>query len=33
MRNLQGDRNVIIKPADKGSAVVIWDRKYYLKEA
>ena len=26
MRNLQGDRNVIIKPADKGSAVVIWDR-------
>ena len=32
MRNLQGDRNVIIKPADKGSAVVIWDRNGYLKE-
>ena len=26
MRNIQEDRNVIIKPADKGSAVVIWDR-------
>ena len=32
MRSLQGDRNVIIKPADKGSAVVIWHRKDYLKE-
>ena len=33
MRDLQNDRNVIIKPADKGSAVVIWDRNDYLKEA
>ena len=33
MRSLQGDRNVIIKPADKGSTVVIWHRKDYLKEA
>ena len=33
MRNLQGDRNVIIKLADKGYAVVIWDRNDYLKEA
>ena len=33
MRNLQSDRNVIIKPADKGSAVVIWDRNDCLKEA
>ena len=33
MRNIQEDRNVIIKPADKGSAVVIWDRNDYLKEA
>ena len=33
MRDLQSDRNVIIKPADKGSAVVIWDRNDYLKEA
>ena len=32
MRNIQEDRNVIIKPADKGSAVVIWDRNGYLKE-
>ena len=33
MRNLQRDRNVIIKPADKGSAVLIWDRNDHLKEA
>ena len=33
MRNLQSDKNVIIKPAGKGSAVVIWDRNDYLKEA
>ena len=33
MRNLQSDRNVIIKPADKGSTVVIWDRNDYLKKA
>ena len=32
-RNLQSDRNVIIKPADKGSAVVIWDQSNYLEEA
>ena len=32
MRNLQRDRNVIIRPADKGSSVVIWDRNDYLKE-
>ena len=33
MRNLQEDRSVIIKLADRGSAVVIWDRNDYLKEA
>ena len=33
MRSLQNDRSVIIKPADKGSAVVVWDRQGYLKEA
>ena len=33
MCNIHGDRNVIIKPADKGSVVVIWDRNDYLKEA
>ena len=32
MRNLQSDRNVIIRPAGKGSSVVIWDRNDYLKE-
>ena len=33
MRSLQNDRSVVIKPADKGSAVVVWDRADYLKEA
>ena len=32
MRDLQNDRNVIIKHADKGSAVVIWEQNDYLKE-
>ena len=32
MCSLQNDRSVIIKPADKGSAVVVWDRLDYLKE-
>ena len=27
MRSLQNDRSVIIKPADKGSAVAVWDRR------
>ena len=33
MRSLKNDRSVTIKPADKGSAVVVWDRQDYLKEA
>ena len=33
MRNLDNDRNVIIKPADKGSSIVVWDRLNYLAEA
>ena len=33
MRSLQNDRSVVIKPADKGSALVVWDRTDYLKEA
>ena len=33
MRGLAGDRNIIIKPADKGSCVVLWDREDYLAEA
>ena len=32
MHNLQGGRNVIIKPAGKGSPVVIWERNDYLKK-
>ena len=31
--DLKNDKNIIIKSADKGSAVVVWDRKDYIKEA
>ena len=31
--SLKDDRSIIIKVADKGSAVVVWDREDYLKEA
>ena len=33
MRGLAEDQNIIIKPADKGSSVVVWDRGDYLAEA
>ena len=33
MRSLQNGRSVVIKLADKGSAVVVWDRNDCLKEA
>ena len=33
MRGLAEDRNIIIKPADKGSCVVLWDCKDYLAKA
>ena len=33
MRGLAEDQNTIIKPADKGSCVVVWDRGDYLAEA
>ena len=33
MRGIAEDRNIIIKPADKGSCVVLWDHKDYLAEA
>ena len=33
MYNLQDDRSIIIKGADKGSVIVVWDREDYLKEA
>ena len=32
MRNLAEDRSVIIKPADKGSCIIIWDQEDYLAE-
>ena len=31
--SLKDDHSIIIKGADKGSAVVVWDREDYLKEA
>ena len=31
--SLRDDASVIIKEADKGSGVVVWDREYYLAEA
>ena len=33
MRRLAEDRSIVIKPADKGSCVVVWDRTDYLLEA
>ena len=32
LQDLMKDKNIIIKPADKGSAIVIWSRGDYLKE-
>ena len=31
--SLRGDSAIIIKGADKGSVVVVWNREDYLKEA
>ena len=33
MRSLENDKNVLIKPADQGSSIVVWDRLDYLAEA
>ena len=33
MRKLAEDKNIVIKAADKGSNIVVWDRDDYLKEA
>ena len=33
MRSLADDRNLVIKKADKGSCVVVWDRNDFLMEA
>ena len=31
--DLKNDKSIVIKSADKGSAVVVWDRANYIKEA
>ena len=31
--NLKNDKTIVIKGADKGSAVVLWDREDYIREA
>ena len=33
MRLLAKDRSIVIKKADKGSCVVVWDREDYIAEA
>ena len=33
IRSLADDRNIVIKKADKGSAVVVWDKTDYVIEA
>ena len=33
LKKLKSDRNIVIKEADKGSAVVVWDREDYISEA
>ena len=32
LQDLMCDKNIVIKPSDKGSAIVIWDKQNYLKE-
>lgn len=33
LKELKGAKNIVIKPADKGSAVVVMDREQYILEA
>ena len=33
MYNLKSDQSIVMKEADKGSALVIWDKKDYFIEA
>ena len=33
IRTLADDRSIVIKKADKGSCIVVWDRPDYLREA
>ena len=32
LHNLKNDKNIVVKSADKGSAIVVWDRDDYIKE-
>ena len=32
LHDLMYDKNIVFKPADKGSAIVIWDKQDYLKK-
>ena len=32
LKELSNNRNIVIKPADKGGAIVIWDRQDYVRE-
>ena len=32
-KNLKSDQSIVIKEADKGSGVVVWDRGDYIREA
>ena len=32
LHNLKNDKSIVIKSADKGSAIVVWDRDDYIKE-
>ena len=33
LRSLADDRSIVVKKADKGSCIVVWDRNDYLREA
>ena len=33
MRSLVNDRSVVIKTADRGSCVIVWDHEDYIAEA
>ena len=33
LRNLQNRNNVVIRPADKGGAFVVWEKELYLNKA
>ena len=33
LNGLKSDRTIVIKEADKGSGVVVWDREDYIREA